>query len=108
MRFQLGRLVATRSVANVMAVNAEFAAFVSDSLKRYVTCDWGTLDQEDHQRNDRAVKDGDERILAAYPFAHENLFVFIKFKELFPLDDKIWIITEHDRSATTILLPSEY
>lgn len=104
MRFQLGRLVATRSVANVMAVNAEFAAFVSDSLKRYVACDWGTLDREDHQRNDGAVKDGDERILAAYPFPSENTW----FKEAFPRDNKIWIITECDRSATTILLPSEY
>lgn len=104
MRFQLGRLVATRSIANVMAVNAEFAAFVSDSLKRYVACDWGTLDHEDHQRNDSAVKDGGERILAAYPFPSENAW----FKDAFPRDSKIWIITECDRSVTTILLPSEY
>ena len=104
MQFQLGRLVATRSVANVMAVNTEFAAFVSDSLKRYVACDWGTLDREDHQANDRAVKNGDERILAAYPFPSENVW----FKDAFPRDNKIWIITECDRSVTTILLPSEY
>lgn len=104
MQFQLGRLVATRSVANVMAVNAEFAAFVSDSLKRYVACDWGTLGQEDHWLNDHAVKNGDERILAAYPFPSENQL----FKETFPLDNKIWIITEWDRSVTTVLLPSEY
>lgn len=104
MQFQLGRLVATRVVADAMAKNAEFAAFVSDSLKRYVACDWGTLDQEDHQANDLAVKNGDERILAAYLFPSENTW----FKDTFPRDNKIWIITECDRSATTILLPSEY
>lgn len=104
MQFQLGRVVATRSIADLMAKNEQFGKFVSDSLKRYVTCDWGTLDREDHQANDRAVQNGDERILAAYPFPSGDTL----FTEMFPLDNKIWIITEWDRSVTTILLPSEY
>ena len=54
--------------------------------------DWGDLDAEDKQANDAALKDG-TRIFSAYHTV---------------LGDKLWVITEADRSATTILLPSEY
>ena len=61
-------------------------------LARHVVGDWGDLEDEDKQENELSVEQG-FRILSAYN-----------------LDDntKIWIITERDRSATTILLPSEY
>lgn len=94
-KFMLGRLVATRGVAELMNTDQQFASFVSDSLKRYITCDWGNLCKDDRTMNDEAVKNGDERILASYDHpTHE--------------DWKIWIITEWDRSVTTILFPSEY
>jgi len=54
--------------------------------------DWGDLSAEDKQLNDEAVQDG-SRILSAYTTAKGA---------------KVWVITEPDRSATTILLPDEY
>jgi hypothetical protein len=54
--------------------------------------DWGVVDAEDKQANDEALKSG-ERLLSAY---------VIKSGE------RVWVITEADRSATTLLLPDEY
>lgn len=66
---------------------------MSDSLFRHLTGDWGNLCDEDKEENNRALQAGG-RILSSYltESAKENF----------------WIITEADRSATTILLPSEY
>lgn len=62
-----------------------------NALARHVTGDWGIVSAEDGEENDNAVLEG-QRILSAYM-----------------IDDvKIWIITEADRSVTTILLPEEY
>ena len=51
-----------------------------------------TVDKEDGAANDRALKDG-ERLLSAY---------------VLDTGTKVWVITEWDRSATTILLPEQY
>jgi hypothetical protein len=61
-------------------------------LLRHVNGDWGDLDDEDKKENELSVKEG-FRILSAYE-----------------LDTgvKLWVITEWDRSVTTILLPEEY
>lgn len=64
----------------------------SSLLQRHAACDWGNLEKEDKKLNDEAVKNGG-RILSAY---------LLKDKT------KLWIITEADRSSTTILLPEEY
>lgn len=61
-------------------------------LSRHVTGDWGDLGEEDQQENELSVKEG-FRVLSAYEL---------------PTGGKVWIITEADRSSTTILLPSEY
>jgi hypothetical protein len=61
-------------------------------LKRHVTGDWGELDEHDLLENERSLADGC-RLLAAYVLS---------------TGVKIWIITEADRSVTTLLLPSEY
>jgi hypothetical protein len=61
------------------------------ALGRHLRGDWGDLGVEDRRANEDALRGGD-RILSAY---HEN---GIKF----------YIITEWDRSATTVLLPEEY
>lgn len=61
-------------------------------LARHVSGDWGDMDAHDKRANNAAVKEGN-RIFSAY-----NL----------PLLHKVWIITEADRSSTTILLPEEY
>ena len=60
-------------------------------LTRHATGDWGKLDDHDQEVNRRAVKDGD-RVFSEYMVG----------------DLKLWIITEADRSVTTILLPADY
>jgi hypothetical protein len=95
--FNTGQIVATRRVYDLAAENAEFSRFIQDSLNRHVKGDWGVLDAEDKQANDQALKQG-SRLLSAYN------------DDRFPKNGvaTIWIITEDDRSATTILFPDEY
>ncbi len=75
-----------------MAENTAFAKFVVESLVRHATGDWGNLSAEDKEENDLSLKQG-LRLFSAYE--NEGL-------------PKIWIITEADRSATTVLFPDEY
>ena len=91
MKFPLGRVVWTRGVNDLVAVDSSFAKFVMDSLKRHANCDWGELAVEDKRENDFSL-DKQLRLLSSYQ--HDDI--------------KIWIITEADRSATTILFPEEY
>ena len=95
--FSAGQMVFTRGVADLMAENEEFAKFVTVSLVRHLKGDWGDVDGEDKLANDEAVKAGD-RILSAYN------------DDRFPKNGiaTIWILTEGDRSATTVLFPDEY
>lgn len=94
-KFKLGRLVATAAVVEMMQRDHVFAAFVSRSIRRYQECDWGDSCKEDKESNDYAVENG-ERILASYEQNGVKSHM------------KIWIITEWDRSVTTILFPEEY
>ena len=89
----LGRVVATRGVHDLSSQNPEFAEFIQKCLNRHAQGDWGDMSQEDKNENDLALKAGNLRIFSAYE------------KTELP---KIWIITEADRSATTILFPDEY
>lgn len=92
MKFNPGQLVMTRGVSDLVADNEEFATHVHLSLRRHLAGDWGDVCDEDRVANDLALQDGD-RLLSAYQ------------KEGLP---KIWIITEWDRSCTTVLFPDEY
>ena len=90
--FELGQGVCTRGIAEAMKKDRNLYLFILDALYgKYCKCDWGDTCEEDVRSNNEAVKNG-ERILAAYMYG----------------DTKIWIITEWDRSATTILFPEEY
>ena len=95
----LGRLVMTRGVNNAVAESATMAKAVIRALRRYRSGDWGEVAPEDKALNDRALaadgRNGDDRILASYSVPGS-------------IDGKIWIITEWDRSVTTVLFPSEY
>ena len=95
--FNTGQIVVTRGVYDLACENAEFTRFIQDSLNRHVKGDWGDVDDEDKQTNDLALKQG-SRLLSAYN------------DDRFPQNGvaTIWIITEADRSATTILFPDEY
>ncbi|MDO8690677.1 MAG: hypothetical protein Q7R39_11825 [Dehalococcoidia bacterium] len=91
-RFTTGRLVWTRGVNEKIAGDAGFSKFILESLRRHARGDWGDLSDEDRQANDLALKDG-SRLLSAYEQ---------------PGLPKVWVITEADRSATTVLFPDEY
>lgn len=93
--FECGYLVATRGVSDMMQKNFEFYQFVSHCIARHRKCDWGELCEEDKHINDDAVEGVDVRILSSYPCDGHP-------------DWKVWIITEADRSYTTILFPDEY
>jgi hypothetical protein len=95
--FNTGQIVATRGVYDLACQNPDFAQFIQKSLNRHVKGDWGDVDEEDKQTNDHALKHG-MRVLSAYN------------DDRFPKHGiaTIWIITEADRSATTILFPDEY
>jgi len=75
-----------------MADNIKFVIFVMRSLARHANGDWGDICADDKKQNDLAIT-GETRILSAY-----------EDKDL----PKIWIITEADRSSTTVLCPDEY
>lgn len=91
----LGRLLATAGVASRTTPD-----FIYSCVRRHASGDWGELlDAEDRAANDAALREGD-RILSAYPVPAGQ--------ESADGDSKIWIITEWDRSATTVLFPSEY
>ena len=62
-------------------------------LRRHAGGDWGELDGHDRRANERALRDG-ARLLSSYPVGEAG--------------EKVWIITEADRSSTCLLLPSEY
>jgi len=91
-RFTLGQLVMTRGINDKVADNTQFAQFVTESLRRHAKGDWGDLSQEDRKENELSLKKG-FRLLSAYE------------RNGLP---KIWIITEADRSVTTVLFPDEY
>lgn len=95
MTFPLGKTVMTQGVAFAVPLDV-----VHRSMLRFQLRDWGSLTPDDKAINDQALLDGD-RILAAYPIDDTK-----------PCeghgDNTIWIITEADRSVTTILLPEEY
>lgn len=84
--FPLGRLVLTTNAARRLAPDD-----VTEGLRRHASGDWGDIDPSDAALNDSAVVTGD-RLLSAYGTG----------------DSRFWIITEADRSVTTVLLPEDY
>ena len=90
MRFPLGRIVATPGALRALEEAGQTPA---EFLDRHVEGDWGdAIDDEDKQENEFSVENG-LRILSAYTTRSGQ---------------KLWIITEADRSLTTLLLPHEY
>ena len=83
--FGLGNVVATKYVWELIEENEKFSQFVTICLSRYIA-------------NDEAVRNG-ERLLASY-------IIPLEVEEVF--EDRLWIITEWDRSTTTLLFPGDY
>lgn len=87
--FPLGQVLITPGAIEALAESGQTP---HEFLRRHQSGDWGDLCEEDRRENEFSLAKG-FRILSAY---------HTKARE------KLWLITEHDRSATTILLPSEY
>lgn len=88
-KLELGRVVATPgALACLERAEQSPVGF----LAKHASGDWGTLTIHDWEANDEAVASGD-RILSAYITA---------------IGEKLWILTEADRSSTCVLLPEEY
>jgi hypothetical protein len=94
--FPLGQVVATPAALDASRHPGQFL----ELLARHVRGDWGCVDPEDAATNDEAVREG-SRVLSAY--AIDPALPCAGFGE-----NCFWIITEADRSVTTILLPEDY
>lgn len=91
---KLGKIILSPKIRTVKSESSKEYVKVVDAFNRYKVGDWGDLEEEDKVLNNRAVQDpGSDRILAKY---------------CLPALGDIYIITEHDRSHTTILFCSEY
>ncbi len=90
MRLEPGRIVATPGALEVLE---EAGVEPHELLTRHLSGDWGELDAHDRRENERSLKHG-FRVLSSYPVGEDG--------------QKVWIITEADRSSTCLLLPSEY
>jgi hypothetical protein len=90
-RFELGRVVATPGALEALEA---YGVSPSELLGRHQSGDWGEVPPQDAKENERSIRDG-RRILSSYQSGEEGA-------------ERIWIITEADRSSTCLLLPSEY
>jgi hypothetical protein len=86
-KFRLGHIVSTPNALSQLS-NEDILA----GIQRHQAGDWGDVDEHDRQANDRALIE-DTRLLSVY---HTAAGV------------KYWIITEADRSLTTVLMPEDY
>jgi hypothetical protein len=85
-RLPLGQLVITRAAAGRLTPDE-----IADGIVRHARGDWGDISPEDAAENELALREG-FRLLSAYGRGER----------------RFWVITEADRSATTILLPEDY
>jgi hypothetical protein len=91
--FPLGSIACTDGAVEALArCGTTGAKLGAELVARHACGDWGELDAEDRDANDRAVAEGC-RTMSAYTLSDGT---------------RIWIITEADRSVTTLLLPDEY
>ena len=88
--FVLGRVVATPGALSLLAATSTDPAGL---LKRHRSGDWGDVPPEDARENEQSVLNG-WRVWSSYPLGNDG--------------ERVWIITEADRSSTCILLPKDY
>jgi hypothetical protein len=87
--FSLGHVVATPGALSLLA---ETGCTAESFLQRHACGDWGDVDVEDWKANDAALAYDDGRLFSSYHIGNQKIFV----------------ITESDRSSTCVLLPSDY
>jgi hypothetical protein len=86
-RFSLGKVHATPTALERLSREE-----ITNALCRHAQGDWGEVDAHDRRANERALQDG-SRLFSVYRASHGS---------------KFWVITEADRSLTTVLLPEDY
>ena len=89
--FELGQVLATRTITNKAKESKEFAEFVRESVRQHASCNWGDLDEGVSAQNEQALEYGG-RLISTW----EDTAL-----------PKIWIVTKADRSATMIHFPGE-
>ena len=87
--FALGQTFITPGAEEALQIAGQTAI---EFLRRHMSCDWGELSEDDVRENELSLEQG-FRLLSNYQTGKGQ---------------QLWIITEADRSATTVLLPSEY
>ena len=90
--FDPGKVMATPGALELLT---ETGTNLAELLDRHLSGDWGEVPREDARENERSLKYG-FRIVSSYPAGSEAA------------GERVWIITEADRSSTCLLLPSEY
>ena len=88
-RFALGQTYMTPGAEEALMIAGQTGI---EFLRRHMSCDWGELSDDDVRENELSLEQG-FRLLSNYQTGKGQ---------------QLWIITEADRSATTVLLPSEY
>lgn len=95
--FETGQIVTTKGIATAMASDSGFRNAVQNCLYRHCRGDWGDVEEESWQQNEDALESERNGGFS------DTLF------SVYDIDGtEIFIITEIDRSATTILFPDEY
>lgn len=89
---RIGQKVMTRGIADKLADNEKFAKQVTYFMGLYLQGDWGDISDDDADLNNANAQMGTGSLMGAYETC----------------EGRIWIMTEHDRSVTTILFPDEY
>ena len=90
-KFELGEVLITKGVNSLLVNKTLLKNNLYEFLQRHSSGDWGNVCDEDKEENNYSI-DNNLRILSSYNYG----------------TSKIWIITEADRSSTTVLLPKEY
>ena len=97
--FNPGQVLCTPGAKNQLetlaGANADWQDLAATLISRHLSGDWSELCAEDQEQNRLALDEG-LRIMSVYALREDNP------------ERKIWIITEADRSATTLLMPEEY
>lgn len=91
MKFDLGMVVMSEGIEDLVNKDSMYKLEVGKCLNRHHNGDWGCVSKEDALMNDTAVEI-EEQIMSVYSTS----------------EGRIWIITEHDRSVTSVLFPGEY
>lgn len=93
MTLELGKVLMTRSIQNLMESETINIHDINNIIAKQQSCDWGLNEYpEDKKANDEGARTGQDRCMGVHMIG----------------ETKVYIITEQDRSVTTILLPEDY